>query len=294
VTTPFLVAFVAGALAPLLLLKLFHATGVEVREGETALVTRHGRLVATIHEPGHHTLLERLLPWVEVHRVSRRLDFRDFRSVHVNDARGTTITVDLWLEFRIVEPERALFAVSDWDAALHTLVSHATTSILGNRDFREILCNRMELSEAVRRDIASDTARWGIEVEQLHLRNVGLLPEISQQLFDTVAARLEKSRADIEEAGRLAVAKLDADTDVRVAELEANAKAQYPAHVGRALEAVRREGEGVLAAYEELHELAELRPHRTVRFRGFEPGEVRAMDAAMVEHSVVDRPPTGT
>ena len=288
-----IVAFVAGVLAPVIALKLFHATGVEVREGESALVTRHGRLVATIHEAGHHALFERIFPWIEVHRVSRRLDFRDFRAVHVNDARGTTITVDLWLEFRIVDPERALFAVSDWDAALHTLVSHATTSILGNRDFREILCNRTELSEAVRRDIAADTARWGIEVEQLHLRNVGLLPEISQQLFDTVAARLEKARADIEEGGRLAVAKLDADTEVRVAELEATAKAQYPAHVGRALEEVRSHGEPVLEAYEALHELAELRPHRTVRFRGFEPGEVRAMDAAMVEQAVVERPVTG-
>ncbi len=292
-TTMILVAFVAGVLAPVLALKLFHATGVEVREGESALVTRHGRLVTTLHEAGHHTFLERIFPWVEVHRVSRRLDFRDFRAVHVNDARGTTITVDLWLEFRIVDPERALFAVSDWDGALHTLVSHATTSILGNRDFREILCNRTELSEAVRRDIAADTARWGIEVEQLHLRNVGLLPEISQQLFDTVAARLEKARADIEEVGRLAVAKLEADTDVRVAELEATAKAQYPAHIGRALEEVRGQGAPVLAAYEALHELAELRPHRTVRFRGFEPGEVRAMDAAMVEQAVVERPVAG-
>jgi regulator of protease activity HflC (stomatin/prohibitin superfamily) len=293
-STALVVAFAVGALVPFALYKLFLAAGVSVHEGESALVTRHGRLARVVSEPGHHAILEKIFPWVEVHRVSRRLDFRDFRAVHVNDARGTTVTVDLWLEFRIVDPERALFAVSDWDSALRTLVSHATTSILGNREFREILCNRTELSEAVRRDIASDTARWGIEVEQLLVRNVGLLPEVGQQLFDAVAARLEKARADIEEGGRLAVAKLEADTDMRVADLEAQAKAQYPKRIGEALSSVRASSPAVLDAYEELHELAELRPHRTVRFRGFADGEVRAMDAAMVEHSVVERPVTSS
>jgi regulator of protease activity HflC (stomatin/prohibitin superfamily) len=281
--TAFVVATLVGALLPFVFYKLVRALGVEVHEGETVLLTAHGRLVKTLEEPGFHFYVMKPFPWVDAHRVSRRLDFRDFRAVHVNDAKGTTVTVDLWLEFRVVDPQRALFAVSDWDSALRTLVSHATTSILGNREFREILCNRTELSEAVRRDIASETARWGIEVEQLLIRNIGLLPEISQQLFGAVAARIEKARADIEEVGRLAVAKLEADTDVRVAELEATAKAQYPAAIGAAL-ADLSSMPAVLQAYEALHELAEVRPHRTVRFHGFADGEVRAVDAAMLEH----------
>jgi len=200
--TAFVVATLVGALLPFVFYKLVRALGVEVHEGETVLLTAHGRLVKTLEEPGFHLYVMKPFPWVDAHRVSRRLDFRDFRAVHVNDAKGTTVTVDLWLEFRVVDPQRALFAVSDWDSALRTLVSHATTSILGNREFREILCNRTELSEAVRRDITSETARWGIEVEQLLIRNIGLLPEISHQLFGAVAARIEKARADIEEVGR--------------------------------------------------------------------------------------------
>lgn len=283
--TAFVVAMLAGALIPFALYKLFRTLGFEVHEGESVLVTSHGRLATVLDAAGFHFYASKPFPWVEAHRVSRRLDFRDFRAVHVNDAKGTTITVDLWLEFRVVDPKRALFAISDWDTALHTLVSHATTSILGNREFREILGNRTELSEAVRRDIAAETSRWGIEVEQLLIRNIGLLPEISQQLFGAVAARIEKARADVEEVGRLAAAKLEADTDVRVAELEANAKAQYPAAIGAALAEIAATP-AVLHAYEALHELAELRPHRTVRFNGFADNELRAVDAAMLEHQL--------
>ena len=284
---PFVIALVVGALLPFAFYKLFRALGFEVNERESVLVTSHGRLEKALDEAGFHFWPSRVFPWVEGHRVSRRLDFRDFSAVHVNDSRGTTITIDLWLEFRVVDPQRALFSIADWDTSLRTLVSHATTSILGNREFREILCNRTDLSGAVRRDIATETARWGIEVEHLLIRNIALLPEIGQQLFATVAARIEKPRADIEEGGRLAVAKLEADTDVRVAELEATAKAQYPAAIGAALSDAAMTP-AVLHAYETLHELAELRPHRTVRFHGFSDGEVRAVDAAMLEQPFGD------
>ena len=71
----------------------------------------------------------------------------------------------------------------------------------------------------------------------------------------------------------------------RGAELEANAKAQYPVAIGAALAEIAATP-AVLHAYEALHELAELRPHRTVRFHGFADNELRAVDAAMLEQQL--------
>ncbi|MFO0650915.1 MAG: SPFH domain-containing protein [Polyangiales bacterium] len=209
---------------------------------------------------------------------------------YVNDARGTTVTIDLWLEVRIADPVKALFQVSDWDHALQNLVSHAATSILGNREFKQILCDRTELGEVLRRDISQETARWGLAIEQVYIRNVKLLPEVSRQIFETVAARLERARADIEEAGRLAVAQLEADTSVRVASMVAEAKAQYPLAVGRALDAVRADP-AVLDAYNELYALSLVRPHRTIAFKGFEGEALRAVDAAMLAPVIGDAEP---
>lgn len=260
---------------------IFRAVTVEVEDEEAVLVTRFGQLHAKLTRPGLHALPSKPMPWVRTHRVSLRRDFRDFKDVHVNDARGTTVMIDLWLEFRIADPVRALFHVADWDSALHNLVAHAATSILCNREFKQILCDRTELGELLRRDIQDETARWGLSVEQVYIRNVKLLPEVSRQIFETVAARLERARADIEEAGRLAVATLEADTSVRVAGLVAEAKGQYPLAVGRAIERARKTP-AVLDAYNALYALSLLRPHRTVVFRGFEGEAVRAVDAAML------------
>jgi regulator of protease activity HflC (stomatin/prohibitin superfamily) len=260
---------------------LFRTTTLQVEDEEAILVTSFGKLAATFTEPGLH-FYPKWLPWTKCHTVSLRRDFRHFRNVHVNDARGTTLIVDLWVEFRIADPARALFSVTDWDRALQNLVSHAATSILGSREFREILCDRTELGDLLQKDIAAETDAWGIEIELVFIRNVSLLPEVSRQMFETIAARLERAKAHIEEAGRLDVAQLEADTARRVATLVAEAKGQYPAAVGRALTSIRQKP-AVFDAYNDLYSLSMVRPHRTIAFRGFAPDELRAADAAMVD-----------
>jgi regulator of protease activity HflC (stomatin/prohibitin superfamily) len=271
----------AGVAAIPLLLSFGRALTATVEDGEALLLISFGRLERTLRDPGLHWVPSRLLPWVSLRTVSLRRDFRLFDDVHVNDARGTTLMVDLWLEFRIEEPAKALFGVADWDRALHNLVSHAATSILGNREFAEILSDRTELGERLQHDISDETARWGLKIERVFIRNVKLLPEVSRQIFGTIAARLERAKAALDENGRLAATKLEADTGVRVAALVAEAKAQYPLAVGRALAALRSQP-AVLAAYQELYGLSLLRPHRTVAFRGFEADSLRAADAAML------------
>ena len=100
-------------------------------------------------------------------------------------------------------------------------------------------------------------------------------------MFETIAARLERAKAHVDELGRLEVAQLEADTSMRVADLVAEAKGQYPLAIGRALSSVKKKP-AIFSAYTELYDLSLVRPHRTVTFRGFADGELRAADAAMV------------
>ena len=266
---------------------------IQVEDEEAVLVTSFGKLVKTIRDPGLHVYPAKVLPWTSVERVSLRRDFRHFKNVHVNDARGTTVIVDLWLEFRVADPARAIFSVADWNRSLTNLVAHAATSILGSREFRQILNDRTELGTMLQNDISIETQRWGLEIELVFIRNVSLLPEVSRQMFETIAARLERAKAHVEEVGRLQVAQLEADTSMRIADLIAEAKGQYPAAVGRALSDVKKRP-AIFKAYNELYGLSLVRPHRTVTFRGFADGELRAADAAMVVPHEVHHGGNGT
>jgi regulator of protease activity HflC (stomatin/prohibitin superfamily) len=283
------VLLVAGALVgfggiPLLM----YALGcffVQVGEEEAVLVTRFGKLAATLREPGLHTVADRLAPWVSTRRVSLRRDFREIEDIRINDSRGTTVVVDIWLELRIVDPARATFEIVDWDRALTNVVSHSVISILGNREFKQILRDRNELARLVQEDLSAETARWGLAIELVFIRNVSLLPEVSEQIFASIAAKLERAKARIEEEGRQKVALLEAETSAKIATLVGKARGQYPAAIGRAFSSLEGKGR-VLAAYNELYELSKLRPHQTITFRGWKDGELRAADAAMLAPGV--------
>lgn len=277
-----LIAGIAVGLALLPVLAfVIQQFAVQVGESEAVLVTSFGRHTQTLQEPGWHWLPTRLAPWVGMHRVSLRRDSQTLERIHINDARGTSVMLDLWMEVRVVDPVRATFSVVDWDKQLHDLVIHATGALLGNRDFADILSDRMELGKQLCEELAPETSRWGIAIEQVYLQQVTLLPEVSRQMLDSIAARLERAKADIEEDGRQRVALLDAETGRKCAHLVAEAKAQYPLAVGRALAKMDATPE-VRTAYQELYGLSQLRPHRTVAFSGFAPGEFRAVDAAMI------------
>lgn len=260
---------------------------VEVDHDEAVLITRFGRLAATLCHPGLYPLLDRLLPWVKVERVSLQRDFQRFRDLPINDARGTSMLVDLWVELRVTEPRKALYEVADWRQSLFNLVQHAAISILGSRDFEQILTDRVEIGELLRRDIGAETQRWGISIEQVFVRSVSLLPEVSRQMFETIAARLERAKANIEEEGRLRVADLEARINLQVAKLVADAKGQYPAAIARTFAQLGQEA-AVLAAYQKLYEISLLRPHRTISFAGFADGEMSAAEALMVAPPPLD------
>lgn len=255
--------------------------GVAVEDEHVALVTRFGKLVAKLDQPGLVMLPSKWLPWVDVEHVSLARDFRVIHDLHVNDARGTSVLTDLWVELRVVDAEKALFAVEDWEQATQNVVVHAAMSILGSLEFQQILDDRSELGARLQREVSIETTRWGVQVERVFVRNISLSPEVARQVFGSVATRLERARAVLVEQGRLDAALLEADTANKVASVVASAKAQYPLAVGRALDRLQATPE-VFSAYNELYALSQLRGPRTVAFQGFGSKEVRALDAAML------------
>ena len=66
----------------------FRAFTVEVEDEELVLVTRFGKLAERLERPGLHVLPGQIFPWVKLHRVSLRKDFRDFNDVQLWELLG--------------------------------------------------------------------------------------------------------------------------------------------------------------------------------------------------------------
>ena len=270
---------------------LFQQLVVQVEDEHQVLVTEFGKLTRILKEPGAHFLWARLNPQCRTYPVSLQRDFRTYSDLHINDQNGTTVLVDLWVEFRIAQPERALFGVENWEETLASGVSHAAMSVLSSLEFKEILAGSVALSERILGELSESGPNWGLVIENIQIRDVGLLPEVSKQLFASVGARLERAKALIEERGRIAISELDAKTAKEVARLKGEARAQYPLELSRVFETMAKSPR-VLAAYRQLHRFGRTQPSKTIYFDGFKEGELRAVDAAMLWPNSIDAGPS--
>ncbi len=248
---------------------------------ESALLLAFGRCIEQLNEPGYHFRPALWIPGYRVIRVTRRLDHQLIRDVHVNDAAGTTLRLDVWMDFKVTDAHKSVFAVEDWHEAMTQLVPHAMMNQAGKVRLENLLADRESVALAVLQEIREDSSQWGISVESLYIQDVRVLSEISRQLFNRVAAQIEMKKARIEEQGRIDVQTLEAETEVRVSKLQAQAKSVHPLAVSRAYATMDKK-EGVLTGFQELHHLSLLPPGRVISFVGFGKGEVRALDTMMI------------
>jgi regulator of protease activity HflC (stomatin/prohibitin superfamily) len=233
-----------------------------------------------ILQPG---LYFRPLLWIPGYRrivVSRQLDYETLTDLHVNDRDGTSLRVDIWFEARVMDAKKSVFTVESWQLALRNLVLHTIMERMGHERLDTILINRDGMAASILADIHAEAQNWGIEVQSLYIQDIRLLPEISKQFFDRVAAQLELKKSRLEEEGRIAVHTMQAETEVRTADLQAQAKSMHPLAVGRAYSRMAGTRE-VLDGFQELHQLSVLQPGKVVSFVGFKEG-VSPLDAMMI------------
>jgi regulator of protease activity HflC (stomatin/prohibitin superfamily) len=281
------IGFSATLIIAALIYWFFSKVTEQVEDETETFILNMGLVKRRISQPGLHFVPEKIFPWVQSMSISKQIDFKTFKNIQVSDHYGTTVIVDLWVEFHISDPYKALFSVENWSEVLESLVIHTTASILCSQTVEEILKHRNELSEQLRRAMESETERWGIKLSGAMIQNVALLPEISKQFFNSVAARIERTKALIEEEGRIRVAQLEAHTHHKVAELNSLAKTQKTLAIGNAYGKLANSPK-TLRAFQEYWELTHLDPRKTVTFNGFSNGPIDAVEASMAVESILN------
>lgn len=265
---------------------LFQKLTHQVAEQTESFLLRFGKIERILKVPGLYFLPQKVLPWYELISVSKQIDYRNFKGIQVNDRNGTTIIVDLWMEFRITDTYKALFSVESWEEVLESVVIHSTASILCSQSIEEILKHRTELSEHLKQSIEAETARWGLSLHTAMIQNIGLRPEISKQFFQSVAARIERTTALIQEEGRLQVAKLEASTAYKIAELNGLSRSQLPMEIGKFYQSLSTEPQQQ-KKFIQYWELMNLDPKKTVTVSGFSSGPLEIIEATKAVESIL-------
>jgi regulator of protease activity HflC (stomatin/prohibitin superfamily) len=182
-------------------------SGIRIaQEYERAVVFRLGRF-HSIRGPG----LYYNLPILEWQRKC------DMRTVTVNVEPQETITKDsvtikvnavLW--YRVTDPGKAILEVADFRSAVYQVALTSLRNIIGQHVLDEVLKERDQINDKLRKIVDKDTEPWGVMVEMVEMKDVEI-PQSMQRAMAREAeairekrARIIKAEAELEASQKLA------------------------------------------------------------------------------------------
>lgn len=214
----------------------------QVREGEIAVITRFGAPRDVVTEAGLHGKL----PWpVErTHRIDgrRRLFNSRFTETLTQDKKN--IILRAYVVWSVEDGLTFLQSMGDLDTAearLDGLVTNAKNAVLGGYPLSALVNTEtdalriMEVEGKILADVAQVARKsYGIRVERIGLKQLGLPADNIPQIFDRMRAEREKVASRHKAEGEREAARIRSGTDLAVAKLRAEGRRQATEIRGRA------------------------------------------------------------
>ncbi len=139
----------------------------------------------------------------QMQRVDLRVITLDVPSQDVISQDNVTVHVNAVLYFRVVDPERAIIRVEDFEAATSQLAQTTLRSVLGKHDLDEMLSERDKLNNDIQEIIDSQTAEWGIKVANVEIKQVDLNESMIRAIGRQAEAERERRAKVIHAEGEL-------------------------------------------------------------------------------------------
>jgi len=136
-------------------------------------------------------------------RVDLRVITLDVPSQDVISQDNVTVHVNAVLYFRVVDPERAIIRVEDFDAATSQLAQTTLRSVLGKHELDEMLSERDKLNNDVQEIIDAQTEEWGIKVVNVEIKQVDLDESMIRAIGRQAEAERERRAKVIHAEGEL-------------------------------------------------------------------------------------------
>ncbi len=228
-----LTIWVSAILAVLFLLIVFM---FQVRQTEIAVVTTFGQITKSLKEPGGYFRW----PWPiqNVYKFDRRLQNFEGRFDQVTTSDKRSITVSIFAGWRVKEPnlfqQRFKGSFERAKDNLEDLVRNAQGSVLSQYQFQELVStNKAQIKlkeienkilETVRSD--SDVQDFGIDVEFIGFKRIGLPESITAKVFDRMRAERMRDVKKIESEGESSALRIRAEADKERQRIIAEAQAQ--------------------------------------------------------------------
>ena len=155
-------------------------------EYERAVIFRLGRIQPP-RGPGF-TLVFR--PIERMVRLSLRTDALEVPSQDVVTRDNVTVKVNAVIYFQVLDPNRAVMAVSNYLYATSQLAQTTLRSVLGEVELDELLSQRERLNVRLQSVLDEHTGPWGVKVSMVEVKQV----DLAESMIRAIARQAEAER----------------------------------------------------------------------------------------------------
>ncbi len=194
-----------------------------VSQGQVWTVERFGAYTRML-QPG----LNFVLPYVD--RVGRRLNVQEQvveipeQSVITRD--NATVAVDGIIYYRVMEPEKAAYQVTNLTLALTTLAMTNIRAVIGEMELDSTLSSRERINTALLVILDGATMPWGVKVSRVEIRKIEPPENLIRAMNLQMTAERERRAAVARAEGERQAAILRAEGEKQALILQAEGRQQ--------------------------------------------------------------------
>lgn len=146
------------------------------------------------------------------------------------------VTVDAVIYYKVVDPVKAEFEISDFDYAATTLAQTNLRNLVGEKSLDETLTARDHINGNLRSVLDEATNAWGVKVTKVELQKIDPPEDITLSMSQQMKAEREKRARILEAQGFREAAILKAEGEAQAKLLNADADAKTIEKVAQAAE----------------------------------------------------------
>lgn len=255
-------------IAVISLVMIVYLVTFQVRETESGFVTRFGKPVREVTEPGLY--FKWPTPIEQVHKFDSRMRVLEAAQLAETTTRGNVpIIVNTYIVWRVAEPLKFLNAVkteANAESKLRNHINDTQNRVIGQHSFGEFVNNDPskiqfdEIQEGMLADLKGPVlAEYGIEIKTLGIKQLKVSEDVTKKVFERMKAERQGRTDAITSEGEAIATQIRAD---------ANKKRDIllDAAEGRAKE-IRGQGDADAARY---YEMLEADPNLAIFLRNLE------------------------
>ncbi len=186
---------------PIILLAL--ACIRQINQYERGIVLMMGKYSQT-WQPGWHFIIPVFQRLIKVDIRVKAVDVPDQEAITKDNI---PIRINAVIYFRVLIAEKAVLDVEDFFYAVSQLAQTTMRNAVGEVSLDELLSNKAEISNNIKKSVDAASDPWGIDVQSVELKDIVLPESLKRTIAKVAEAQREKQAVIINSEGEVAAAE---------------------------------------------------------------------------------------